>query len=389
MVDIRHRGLEKQKAPRGGFGSGVVMAQRRRERTDLFGTHRPRDRRLVDVGETGEALLAAVMANPDDDGPRLVYADWLLERGDVRGEFIVLQVQAARLAPGPERSDLEARAQVLLDKHQREWVRPFMGDQRTMEAFGRKYTSASPTKWTFERGFVHTATVSAQSFPDVAAGLFAREPVVRVHLTNRGLDDVLRAPGLERLRELDLANFRLRDGSAALFASRRFTSLRELDLTKAGVGVKGAAAMAKARAGAFPALERLQLAINGLSDAALEHLAKAPILATVRHLDLAQNNFGSRGFVALCSSPFLTRLETLRIGGSPVGLQGASALARFRETMVSLTLHAAQLGDAGFETLVEDPWPKLRHLCVSSNNLSKAALSNFPGWLHSLETLEL
>ncbi len=40
---------------------------------------------------TDEAeLLELMRAAPDDDGPRLVYADWLLARGDVRGELIVL-----------------------------------------------------------------------------------------------------------------------------------------------------------------------------------------------------------------------------------------------------------------------------------------------------------
>jgi uncharacterized protein (TIGR02996 family) len=35
-------------------------------------------------------LLELMRAAPDDDGPKLVYADWLLARGDVRGELIVL-----------------------------------------------------------------------------------------------------------------------------------------------------------------------------------------------------------------------------------------------------------------------------------------------------------
>jgi uncharacterized protein (TIGR02996 family) len=32
------------------------------------------------------AFLAAIAAHLDSDGPRLVYADWLEERGDARGE---------------------------------------------------------------------------------------------------------------------------------------------------------------------------------------------------------------------------------------------------------------------------------------------------------------
>lgn len=48
-----------------------------------------------------QALLAAVRAAPDDDLPRLVYADWLDERGrGVRAEFIRLQCRIAELQRG-------------------------------------------------------------------------------------------------------------------------------------------------------------------------------------------------------------------------------------------------------------------------------------------------
>lgn len=45
-----------------------------------------------------EALLAAVLTNPDDDAPRLVYADWLQEHGQPeRAEFIRVQIEKALL----------------------------------------------------------------------------------------------------------------------------------------------------------------------------------------------------------------------------------------------------------------------------------------------------
>jgi uncharacterized protein (TIGR02996 family) len=41
-----------------------------------------------------EALLRAVCENPDDDTPRLVFADWLQENGeDARAEFIRIQIR--------------------------------------------------------------------------------------------------------------------------------------------------------------------------------------------------------------------------------------------------------------------------------------------------------
>src|SRR5262249_20747125 len=41
---------------------------------------------------TEAGLLAAVYAAPADDAPRAIYADWLQERGDPRGELIALQL---------------------------------------------------------------------------------------------------------------------------------------------------------------------------------------------------------------------------------------------------------------------------------------------------------
>jgi uncharacterized protein (TIGR02996 family) len=62
--------------------------------------------------ETEAALLAAVHANPAEDGPRAIYGDWLLERGDPRGELIALQ-----LAGGDRK-----RAQDLVAQHRPRWI---------------------------------------------------------------------------------------------------------------------------------------------------------------------------------------------------------------------------------------------------------------------------
>ena len=37
---------------------------------------------------THDAFLRAILDAPDDDTPRLVYADWLEERGEELGPFI-------------------------------------------------------------------------------------------------------------------------------------------------------------------------------------------------------------------------------------------------------------------------------------------------------------
>ena len=59
-------------------------------------------------------LFDAVAADPDDDAPRQVLADALLERGDLRGEFVALQLLRARKAATPAQ---EAREAHLEDEH--------------------------------------------------------------------------------------------------------------------------------------------------------------------------------------------------------------------------------------------------------------------------------
>lgn len=66
---------------------------------------------------TEAALLADVYAHPGDDAPRLVYADFLEEKGDPRAELIQLQCREASPA-----SDKRVRA--LLDAHGKTWLGP-------------------------------------------------------------------------------------------------------------------------------------------------------------------------------------------------------------------------------------------------------------------------
>ncbi len=50
-----------------------------------------------------DAFVAAVLADPADDAPRLVYADWLEERGDPRAEFLRVEWELLKLPPGDAR----------------------------------------------------------------------------------------------------------------------------------------------------------------------------------------------------------------------------------------------------------------------------------------------
>jgi uncharacterized protein (TIGR02996 family) len=72
-----------------------------------------------------DAFLASIIEAPDDDTPRLIYADWLEERDDPRGEFIRVQCELARLRKskdGPRRAALKARGRELFSGQQDAWV---------------------------------------------------------------------------------------------------------------------------------------------------------------------------------------------------------------------------------------------------------------------------
>lgn len=102
-----------------------------REITELSSAPR-RDRHRDDE----ERLLRAIYAAPEDDGPRLVYADWLLERGDERGELISLSLRGEVDAP---------RLAQLVRRAARRWVGPL----------------APVLRWPkFHRGFVVSAVVT-------------------------------------------------------------------------------------------------------------------------------------------------------------------------------------------------------------------------------------
>jgi uncharacterized protein (TIGR02996 family) len=97
-----------------------------------------------------DAFLQAILENPDDDAPRLIYADWLEERGDPRGEFIRIQCQLAALSANHERrSVLERHERELLEHHQDRWLgqlRPSLRD------------------WTYRRGFLDAISVPAATY---------------------------------------------------------------------------------------------------------------------------------------------------------------------------------------------------------------------------------
>jgi uncharacterized protein (TIGR02996 family) len=78
------------------------------------------------------AFLAAIRDNPDDDVTRLVYADWLDEHDDIRGEIVRLEVQLADLPLTDSRFTLlRQHLQDLVSPQHRGWLRHIVSSRQS------------------------------------------------------------------------------------------------------------------------------------------------------------------------------------------------------------------------------------------------------------------
>src|SRR5947209_5957927 len=117
-----------------------------------------------------DAFLSAIVAAPDDDAPRLIYADFLDENGQHdRAELIRVQCELARAEPWtPRHAELAARAKALLSPANVEaWAVPL---------------GFNPYPNNFRRGFVERDCFSPSRFLALAPAVFERAPLRQVDL---------------------------------------------------------------------------------------------------------------------------------------------------------------------------------------------------------------
>ena len=332
-----------------------------------------------------DALLAAILAHPDEDTPRLAYADYLDEHGDApRAEFIRAQIELAqhhgaephlldelgmagpdgvpwmahwRLSRTEGHLELRNRADGLLRAHLAEWTTGLPA-----------YTTNANTRdgVTFRRGFVHRVRASLGPLMKSPAALWKHHPVESLwleRLDGAARPKVAACQHLAALRELTLGDPQYDAGRIEPFADcPHFANLRSLDLGYAGT-VQNDAAAALARARMRPAA--LRLACHELDPAAFDELLNSPFAARLRRFSPCR--IGSWGLAAVAAAP-LAELRFLDASGSACGPAGVGALARSKHQLVALSLRANNLTDAAFETLAA--WPGLasvRALTLSGN----------------------
>ncbi|MBX9579989.1 MAG: TIGR02996 domain-containing protein [Gemmataceae bacterium] len=357
-----------------------------------------------------DALLAAVLAAPDDDLPRLVFADWLDEHGDPdRAAFIRYQVEAARAEPYSPAWRAATAAAQLHARHQDNWARHLLPTGLLGD---------------FARGFVERVRGVDNEFLRAAEAVFAADPVrvvTLLRIVRPGVPPVEAIFDLPQLRSLTGLGVR-GDGLSgleyhALTDSPHLAGLTDLSLAGNPVDPPW---LAEFLAGdRLPELVGLDLSDNphlgpavadGLGEAGHRRLARldlsgvvmrsgelqqvleARCLAGVEELRLRSADPKARWPAAHLDLGWVVpwgRLRVLDLAGQGVGAEGCREIARTAEarSLRWLGLAGNDLGPEAVRLLVESPHLNLYHLDVRGNGLGPRSLDLLGGRFPDAEVL--
>jgi uncharacterized protein (TIGR02996 family) len=222
-----------------------------------------------------KAFLQSIVETPDDDTPRLIYADWLDDQGDAdRAEFIRLQCSLGN-QPVPNTEET-LRAEDLLDAHEHTWVEEFPESA--------EFRAAS-----FERGFVSRVDVDTLEAFRRHAAVLRQTPAHKVRVKQQEGSLPADWPEWDECWGVAGLDFKFwpfgPEQTAILAASAHLAGLRSLAIT-------------------YSDFDSNSLAI----------LAGSPHLAGLTHLDLTNHLVSAEGVRALARSPTLCNLRTLDLG---------------------------------------------------------------------------
>jgi uncharacterized protein (TIGR02996 family) len=337
------------------------------------------------MSTTEEAFLSDIRANAEEDGVRLIYADWLQENGQgQRAEFIRVQVELARLSDDdPRRGVLADRQDELLAAHGDEW--------------GRCCFEAGARQAEWSRGLVEEVDLERD---DQVEDILRAAPVRRLRLSNvdgERLAQIVGLPQFAQVRELTAEpryNTRLRADDLArssrvaeltalslgdlyprpahieaLFSSLHFRSLKRLALTSSHLGAEEVESLAQAPL--LGQLTDLNLSDNEIELRGVEALLASPRVAGLTNLDLdGVGELGAEGGRAFAASPYLGRLAGLSLYWAGLGPEGVAALAAAAhlESLRRLYLNENGLGDEGVREIARAPhWTGLTDLNLALN----------------------
>jgi uncharacterized protein (TIGR02996 family) len=286
-----------------------------------------------------DELLQAVYANPGADGPRSVYSDFLLERGDRLGEFIALQL--ARTAKGKRTA---TREKTLMAAEGASWWKDHPCTQ-----FGtlRWEDTARGFPAVFRPGWpVSDEHLGPQERAVIAtAGNPAWNTVEALHLSydlaSPGMAELLRSGGFASLRAIDGLNVKILDRIADLPLAVTALELwvrEERDLP----AVTG-----------FPVLTELTIDMRQGPERVVQALAPSGLLGRLRSLELRGVPSGTvqDAFAAWSSMPpNLERLRLNRFYG-----QSVTVASDRRRPSVEISMTAHQVDEVVESLRLLDP----------------------------------
>ncbi len=275
-------------------------------------------------------LVAAIIADPESDQPRLVYADWLDQHGDsldrARGELIRVQCQlASRDGYFPNRALLEGRSEQLQADYGDLWR-----DQLPQPPEGGAWGG-------LRRGFYESVTITLNRSPHQAASLspwadqaFRATPLQSLavlEVTDARLTELLSLPYLHRLIRLSLRPFtRGPHGSCRLAECESLKGLRHLEIISGGIGNSGLSALLDSRLA--EGLQTLSLPNNRITDTGLRRLANTPAVVSLRSLNLNGNRLTDASADILIRCPYLKNLRQLQLRGQNFSMAVRQRLQR-------------------------------------------------------------
>jgi uncharacterized protein (TIGR02996 family) len=354
-----------------------------------------------------EEFLRQIRLHPEEDGIRLVFADWLDEVGDERAELIRVQCECARLEkvsngnPGENQQRLkmhEAELAALWRQSCLEELSPLgVKDVRFARGFvervhleGVDFLKRTKTlgEWAPAIRGVLWQKIPRLSAPPIQrffdSDVFSSVTtlnLMRNNLGGAGVEALAHSPGLAGVRSLSLRGNPIGgQGMQELMRSAHLAGLSRWDLTETQLSLVDARNLA--RAASLIHLEELLLNHNQIGDAGLRAIANTDRLRTIRRLSVADNHIAQEGLRALADSPHLTDLNTLDLSGNEVGDAGLSLMASASNyaRLTELNLAGCGIKPTGLANLAESPY---------FNRLSAFDLSHNPigkGLPHLLES---
>ncbi len=299
------------------------------------------------MSSSHDALYRAICAQPDEDTPRLMFADLLDEDGEsLRARFIRTQIALANV-PAYDPAWVHTR------QHEPDAATGWLMTGALPKPLPPGY---SWHRFEFRRGLPWKVGVRAwNEFWDSGTAIFEVAPIqaLDIGVQDADLSDFAIWPHLTRIRKLEVSDgwnnetnvthlaeseyatnltaigFEFDglapDGLTALAGSALFTRLTEVELR--AISAPSALLVDSLAAAREPgALARLALPDNRLGHDDATHLFALPLMRDLQHLDVSDNPLGPDGIAALAESGVVRGLRVLNLCKTLPGVPGIKAL---------------------------------------------------------------